>query len=206
MAANTSWVPPTCLHEKNIKDISMKPYPIPYTLKALKVETKWFTETPKLVVQRPRETTCRQPPWLNTAQVHWGSRVAESDLWTLQAPNPSPVIHWTPHICTWPMKRRAKRSHLCRERWKLPVTSRQSFQSLLPLWRPAFTADIPLMGPTGQTDLSLASCLLAWPPCSKAFPLSRRPLPPYLVFLSCSGQQAHLLGYTKISLFFMWAN
>ena len=55
----------------------------------------------------------------------------------------------------------------------------------------------------GETDLSIASCLLSWLPHCKAFPLCKRLLPHYLVFPLCSRQQAHLLGYIKISLFFI---
>ena len=52
----------------------------PYILKAQKIETKWFTETPsppRLLLQSITEATCWQPLWLGIARKHWGIRMAD---------------------------------------------------------------------------------------------------------------------------------
>ena len=73
-----------------------------------------------------------------------------------------------------------------------PIISKAS----LPL-APYFQEKYPTQKPIGKTDLSIASCLLAWLPYSKGFYPLQKPLPWYLVFsVVQQANRAHLLCYT----------
>ena len=137
-------------------------------------------------------TTFLQP----TAQKHWGTRQPTSGLWMSQATNPWHVTHRTSRMCTCGPWRDGKDSHACAEdSWNFPLPLHQAFLSLDTLLFPTSSICTPLKKLIGDTDLSFASCLLAWPPCNKASSLCKRLLPQCLVFLLYSGPWAHLFSY-----------